>query len=199
MIAESIQATAPSDFIRSLGAVFIRKRFFSGIIKAFALCHAAPSHTYQNNDVIRIWHRQINEKYIHAISVAIRHNQEAVFTADRFNCSVNISVFSNVMARNRRTNTLFCTSSILVCWFDQNLLRPETSSVLWNCGIFRCFLYDLFHFFEASIASGFAFFGCRFLGTFFSIHVDEALNISVLNWFYDLPFSDTLFLSLILL
>ena len=108
------------------------------------------------------------KKHIHTISVTIRHNQETAFTADRFNCSVNISVFSDVMARNRRTNTLFAPA---VFWFIDStktrfILKHQT-----HCGIFveffRCFLYDLFNFFEASIASGFAFFGCRLLGIIF--------------------------------
>ena len=107
------------------------------------------------------------EKYIHAISVAIRHNQEAAITTDRFNCSVSISVFSDVVARNRRTNTLFAPAvfrfidSTKACF----VLKHQT-----HCGIvefFRCFLYDLFNFFEASIASGFAFFGCRLRGIIF--------------------------------
>ena len=107
------------------------------------------------------------EKYIHAISVAIRHNQEAAFTTGWLNCSVSISVFPAVVTRNRWANTLFAPA--VFRFIDS----PKARFVLkhqTHCGIvefFRCFLYDLFNFFEASIASGFAFFGCRLRGIIF--------------------------------
>ena len=107
------------------------------------------------------------EKYIHTICVAIRHDQEAAFTADWFNRSVNISVLSDVMTRNGRTNT-FSTPTVF------RFVNPTKSCFVLkhqtHCGIvefFRSFLYDLVNFFEASIASGFAFFGCRLLGIIF--------------------------------
>ena len=122
---------------------------------------------YQNDDIIRIGHGQMIEKHIHTICVTIRHNQEAAFTADWFNRSVNISVFSDVMARNRRTDSLFTPA--VFRFIDSTktrfVLKHQT-----HCGIvefFRSFLYELFNFFEASIASGLAFFGCRLLGIIF--------------------------------
>ena len=122
------------------------------------------------------------EKYIHAISVAIRHNQEAAITTDRFNCSVSISVFSDVVARNRRTNTLFAPA--IFRFIDSAkarfVLKHQT-----HCGIvefFRSFLYNLFNFFlrlQSPPVSLFSDVG--FVALFFSIHADEALNISVLS------------------
>ena len=69
-------------------------------------------------------------------SVAIRHNQKAVFLTDRFNYSINIPVFPDMMARNRRTNPFF-TPTIL--WFidaSESHFIPKYQAY---CGIVETF------------------------------------------------------------
>ena len=46
------------------------------------------------------------EKDIHAVRIAVWHNQKTAFTTNRFNGSIDISIFSDVVARYRRTYTL---------------------------------------------------------------------------------------------
>ena len=128
-----------------------------------------PSSTvaYQDNSIIRICRSQMTEKNIHAIGIAIRHNQETAFSGDRFYCAVSIAIFPDMVARNRRTYPFFTPTifrfvdSTKSCF----VLKHQT-----YCGIvetFCFFFYDLFNFFEASIASGLAFFGCLLLGMIF--------------------------------
>ena len=47
------------------------------------------------------------EKYIHAISVTIWHDQKTAITVHWFNCTIYISVFPDVVAWYRRTYTFF--------------------------------------------------------------------------------------------
>ena len=56
--------------------------------------------TYKQNIIILILLWELFQKEIHAFSIASRHYPEAAVSSFRFYCSVDISVFSNMVAWN---------------------------------------------------------------------------------------------------
>ena len=63
--------------------------------------------TTQQDQIIRVLLGQFLEKYVHTSRIAIRHNKKTGASRYRFNSSVCIPIFTNVMARYRWTNALF--------------------------------------------------------------------------------------------
>ena len=63
--------------------------------------------TAKKNNIIWILFRKFFEKNVHADRVAVWHDQKTRFACKRFNSTVNVPVLSNMMARDRRSNTFF--------------------------------------------------------------------------------------------
>ena len=108
------------------------------------------------------------QKDIHANCVAIRHNQETGFSCQWFNCSIHISVFPNMMTRHGRSSSF--SAPTIFRFVDTTKARfilehqADFFRVVEN---FLQFCYPRVNFFEASMASGSARFGCLLLGIFF--------------------------------
>lgn len=63
--------------------------------------------TAEQNDIVLVFLRQFLEEYIHTVCVAIRHDKKEVVSVKRFDCSISVSVFPDVMAGNNRPDSLF--------------------------------------------------------------------------------------------
>ena len=98
-------------------------------------------------------------------SIAVRHNQKTALSSGWLDCTVGISVFPDVMTGDRRANALL-TPAVF------GLVDPsETSFILEHQAHFSTistaivdfrlqFLHFFFNFFEVTITSSLAFFGC---------------------------------------
>ena len=112
------------------------------------------------------------EKEIHANSIAVRHNQKTALSSGWLDCTVDISVFPDVMTGDRRANALL-TPAVF------GLVDPsETSFILEHQAHFSTaftavvdfliqFAYFFFNFFEVTMTSSLAFFGCLLRGITF--------------------------------
>lgn len=63
--------------------------------------------TAKENDVVRILLCQVAQEDIHANCITVWNNQETTLPGGRLDSSVDITIFPDVMARNRRANTLW--------------------------------------------------------------------------------------------
>ena len=122
----------------------------------------------KNNIIFRIRCCQVLQKDIHANSIAIRQNQKAGFPRQWLCRSIYISVFPNMMARHRRSHpfsapTVFRLVDAAKTGFILKH-QPDPLGIVEN---FAQLVDSGVNFFEASIASGSALFGCLLLGSFF--------------------------------
>ena len=62
--------------------------------------------TNQNYFVIRVSLREFIQEHIHAFSIAIGHDEKEALSGHRLDSPISIPVFSNVMARHRRSESL---------------------------------------------------------------------------------------------
>ncbi len=115
---------------------------------------------------------QFPKEQIHTHRITIGHDQEARFTSQRLHCSIGISVLPYMMTRHTGTGSFFTpavfglvdpseTSFILE---HQTHVSPISSAIV----DFRLqFLHFFFNFFEVSMTSSLAFFGCLLRGITF--------------------------------
>lgn len=116
--------------------------------------------TYQNDIISGILFRQFFEKDIHMIRVAIRHDQEKVFACYWLDCAISIHVFPDMMTWYIRSDS-FRTPAVFRLVDSSEpcfVLEHQPYSLLWI--LYTMLLYCTLNFFEASIASSFAFLGC---------------------------------------
>ena len=140
----------------------------ANIIWYIEFCRLMPCGTVatQKNRIIRISLGECAEKHIHALTITAGHNQKMPFSSQRFYRSIHIPIFPYMMAWNART---LPSDRLTVFGFID---PAETSFILkhqayfWSTR-FLHFGYGCFNFFEASIASSLAFFGCLDLGIIF--------------------------------
>ncbi len=140
----------------------------ANIIRNIQFCGFMPCGTVttQKNRIIRINLGEGTEKHIHALTITVGHNQKMPFPGQGFYRAIHIPVFPYVMAWNAGTLPLDRPTVF-------RLIDPtETSFILKHQAYFwrTRFLhlgYGCFNFFEASIASSLAFFGCLDLGMIF--------------------------------
>ena len=123
--------------------------------------------TDEHNGIVWVFCGQVIQKDIHANCVAVWKNPEAAITRYRINSTVSVSVLSDMMARHTRANPLLTPAMLRFVNTTETcfVLKPEPDSfgVVENFGQF---MDSGIHFFEASIASGAALFGCLLLGCF---------------------------------
>ena len=103
---------------------------------------------------------EADSKYLHAFRIAIWHHKKAAFSINWIHCSISITIFSYVMTGYRWANSL-CTPTLL--WLVDSskssfVLKQETYTFI-RILESQC-SYSIVNFFEASIASSSAFFGC---------------------------------------
>ena len=120
--------------------------------------------TNQNKNIISELFLKLIQIGLHTLCVAIRHDKEKAFSLYWINRSVGVSIFPNMMTWNCWTNS-FCTPTVL--WFIDSpkasfILKHQANLLFWILGCQNP--YVVVNFFEASIASSLAFFGCRALG-----------------------------------
>ena len=118
----------------------------------------------ENDHIFWISARQFTEKYSHAGSIAIRHDQKEALAIHRINCAIHIPVFTDMMARNRGPDALRTpTSSRFIDSSKTSLVLKHQTDFFSR--VLACrLLYGFFNFFEAAIVSSSAFFGCLALG-----------------------------------
>ena len=107
------------------------------------------------------------QKDIHAICIAIWENEKATVTRYRLNRTIGIAILTNMMAGYTRTDP-FSTPAMLwlidspkTCFVLKH--KPNSFGIVENFGQF---MDSEVNFFEESIASGPALFGCLLLGSF---------------------------------
>ena len=107
------------------------------------------------------------QKDIHANRVAAWKNKEAAVTRYRINRTINVAVLTNMMAGHTRPDTLSAPAilrlidSTKTCFILEH--EPDCFGIVEHFGQF---MDSGVNFFEASIASGVALFGCLLLGSF---------------------------------
>ena len=122
----------------------------------------------KHNIIFRIRCCQVLQKDIHANSIAVRQNQKAGFPRQRLYRSIYISVFPNMMARHRRSHPFSAPTVFrLVDAAKTGFILKHQPNPLGIVENFPQFVDPGVNFFEASIASGSALFGCLLLGSFF--------------------------------
>ena len=126
----------------------------------------------EQNRIFLILLGQLTKKYVRAVCIAVWQHKEKVLTSSRLDCSVGIAVFPYMMTGNRRASALFApaifglidpSESSFVLKHKPNFSTLSTAIV----DFFFQFMHFLLNFFEASMTSSLAFFGCRLRGITF--------------------------------
>ena len=107
------------------------------------------------------------QKEIHANCIAVWKDEETAVTRYRVNSTISIAVLTDMMAGYTGTDA-FSTPAMLrlVDTTETRFIlehEPNTFGIVENFGQF---MDSSVNFFEASIASGAALFGCLLLGSF---------------------------------
>ena len=125
--------------------------------------------TAKQDEVILVLFGQCLQKNIGADGIAVWQHQKAAFTGSRLNGSIGVAIFADMMAWNRRPDTLFAPAvfgfidSSETCLILEHQAHFSTVSTT-IVDFFLQFLYFFFNFFEASMDSSLAFFGCLLRG-----------------------------------
>lgn len=128
--------------------------------------------TAKENYVVRILLCQVAQEEIYANCIIVWHDQETTLPGGRFDSSVGITIFADVMTRNRRANTLLAPAEFelvdsskarFVLEHQAHFSAVSTAIV----DFFFQFSYFFFNFFEAAMTSSLAFFGCLLRGITF--------------------------------
>lgn len=123
--------------------------------------------TDQQNDILSIFHAEFSQKYSHAVCITIGHDKKKRLAGNRFNRSVGITILPNVMAWYTRTNPFFTPAVLRLVYTTKTsfILKHEPDCL----GAVETFqLFDSgFNFFEVSMTSSLALFGCLLLGMTF--------------------------------
>ena len=128
--------------------------------------------TAKQDQVILELFGQWLQKNVRADSITVWQYQEAVFTGSWFNSPISIAIFADMMAWNRRPDTLFAPAvfgfidSSKTCLILEHQAHFSTVSTT-IVDFFVQFLDFFFNFFEDSMSSSLAFFGCLLRGITF--------------------------------
>lgn len=68
--------------------------------------------TTKENDVVMILLCQVAQEEIHTNSITVWHDQETTLPCSRLDSSIDITIFPDVMARDRWTNTLWTPAEL---------------------------------------------------------------------------------------
>ncbi len=123
--------------------------------------------TDEHNVIVWIFCGQVLQKEIHTNCIAVWKNEEAAITRYRVNSTVNVAILTNMMAGHTGTDPfstpamLWLIDSAETCFILEH--EPYSFGIVENFGQF---MNSGINFFEASIASGVALFGCLLLGSF---------------------------------
>lgn len=134
------------------------------------LCQAAPS---QQSRIISLGNVFDNsaKKHIHTAGIAIWHNKEEAFTCLRYSRSIGIAILTNMMTGYTWSNPYFAPA---VFWFIDStksclILKHEPDTVILTALV--CIMSELLdfyvNFFEVSMTSSLAFWGCLLRGITF--------------------------------
>ena len=112
---------------------------------------------------------QLLQEQIHADSITVGKNQEAGLTGQGLHRAKGIAVFPDVMTGDTGTDTLFTPAvSGLVDPAKARLILKHKTDIFPFCfSRFSYFFHKIVNFFEDSISSSPAFFGCRLRGITF--------------------------------
>ena len=128
--------------------------------------------TAKENDIVRILLCQLTQEEIHANCITVWHDQEAALPGDWLDSPVGITIFPDVMTRNRWTNTLWAPAEFGLIdppkarFILEHQTHISTISTAFVDFFFQ-FSYFFFNFFEAAMTSPLAFFGCLLRGITF--------------------------------
>ena len=119
----------------------------------------------QENDIVWILPRQFRQENIHTGHIAIWHDQKTGFPGQWFYRAIYIAIFPNMVAGYRRSKS-FLTPTVF--W----LVDPPKSCLILKhqpniVEIFLQFCNSCVNFFETSMISSAAFFGCLLRGITF--------------------------------
>ena len=127
--------------------------------------------TAEQNKVILVLFGQRFEKNVGTDGIAVWQHQKAVFTGSRLNGPIGIPVFPDMMTGDRWANALLTPTvfgfidSSKTCLILEH--QPHFSTISTAIVDLFQFLYSFFNFFEVSMTSSLAFFGCRLRGITF--------------------------------
>ena len=123
--------------------------------------------THQNG-ILRKLSGHFKQKQIHTRSIAIGHDKKTGFTSQRLDRTISISVFPNMVARNAGSDTFFTPT---VFWLVNS---AKAGFILEHKAHFSTALVEIFqhsdfcfNFFEVSMTSSLAFWGCLLQGMTF--------------------------------
>ena len=121
----------------------------------------------QQNIVIRILLGKLTKEDVHPFCIAIGQDQEEAFSCHRLNCTIGISILSDMVTWDFWSDT--GRTPAILGFVDPSesclILEHEPYFLLWI--LYTMLLYYAFNFFVAVISSSSAFFGCRDLGMTF--------------------------------
>ena len=135
-----------------------------------SLMPRSPIAAKQNN-IIWICLRQFLKKTVHANRIAVRNDKEKGVSGQWFNCAICIPIFTDVMAWYRWPDSFFTPTIFRLvdpakaCF----ILKHQSDSAFYIVLVYIIFQFpdSCFNFFEVSMTSSVAFFGCRLLGITF--------------------------------
>ena len=124
--------------------------------------------TDKQNIVICILLRELFQKEVHAFSVASRHHPEAAVSSFRFYCSIDISVFSNMVAWNSRPHSLSAPARFRFADpAKPRFVLKQDPHPFWGDFLSKLIVSSL-NFFESACSFSSADFGCFGRGIFFT-------------------------------
>ena len=124
--------------------------------------------TDEQNIVIRELLRELFQKEVHAFGIASRHHPETTVSGFRFYCSIDISIFTDMMAWHNGPDPLSAPASCRLA----NPPKPcfilkQNPHPFWGGFLYKLIVSSL-NFFESACSSSLADFGCFGRGIFFT-------------------------------
>lgn len=124
-------------------------------------CSSITDNSY---DIIWICCFKLIHKDLHAFCIAVRHDEKKTLSVYWINSTIYIAVFTDVMTRYCGASTVWTPADFWLIDSSKTRFILKEYSHLFLRILGRQNPYVVFNFFEASIASSSAFFGCRALG-----------------------------------
>lgn len=124
--------------------------------------------TDKQNIVICILLRELFQKEVHAFSVASRHYPETAVSGFRFYRSIDISVFTDMMAWHNGPDPLSAPASCRLAYPSKpRFVLKQDPHPFWGDFLSKLIVSSL-NFFESACSSSLADFGCFGRGIFFT-------------------------------
>lgn len=124
--------------------------------------------TDKQNMVICILLRELFQKEVHAFSVASRHYPETAVSGFRFYRSIDISVFTDMMAWHNGPDPLSAPASCRLAYPSKpRFVLKQDPHPFWGDFLSKLIVSSL-NFFESACSSSLADFGCFGRGIFFT-------------------------------